>query len=80
MTPEVEALNAYRIEKDWSFQQLSQAMTNVGCAISRSTLYELCVRNPEGRRHFDRTDFKIRRFLNIIRAREAARNRCTVGG
>lgn len=57
MIQELEQLNAVRLEEDLTYRQLEQLT-----GISLHTLHQLL--NSENPRPFDRTLYKIRRFLD----------------
>jgi len=66
---EYAALDAYRLEKDWTWPQLAAAMAEAGAPISSRTLYLLLKSDHAG---YDRTLHKVRRFLAHVRATDTA--------
>jgi hypothetical protein len=59
----IAALDNYRIERDWSFEELATAMKRHKCVISKRTLHYLCKRLPAEANPLDRTVYKIKKFL-----------------
>jgi hypothetical protein len=59
----IAALDQYRIERDWSFEELATAMARAKCVISKRTLHYLCKRLPADGNPLDRTVYKIKKFL-----------------
>jgi hypothetical protein len=71
--PEIAALDAYRLEHDWTFDQLAEAMDRAHCAIPARTLHYLLKRLPRDAKPLDRTIFKIKKFLKLMQQSEARR-------
>ena len=72
MLPELAELNAYRLEKDWSFEQLTTAMRRAKIEMSPRTLHYLIRRAPVDSKPLDRTVHKLRKFLAHVRVHDAA--------
>jgi hypothetical protein len=71
--PEYEELDAYRLQKDWTFEELAQAMARVGVHMSPRTLHYLVKRSKPGSHPLDRTLFKINTYLEHVRAAKRRR-------
>jgi hypothetical protein len=80
--PECLALDAYRLDQDWTWAELAKAMERAKVPINARTLHYLLKRAPADARMTDRTLYKIRKFLNglsraerqrVIRARKVTR-------
>jgi hypothetical protein len=69
LSPELIALDRYRVEKDMTWHDLSAAMKAAGHAMPARTLHYLCRRSNEHAMMRDRTMFKIRAFLKVKRVR-----------
>jgi len=62
-------LNEYRLDHDYTFEQLADAMEKAGFALSPRTLHYVLKRmKPDGVPH-DRTLHRIRRFLESVAAK-----------
>ena len=70
--PEYAELDAYRLEKNWTWAQLSGAMRDADAPLSGRTLYHLCKRAHSDERPLDRTIYNIRKFLAHVRATDGA--------
>jgi hypothetical protein len=70
--PECAALDQYRLEKDWTFDELAAAMSRAKLGIPARTLNYL-LRSPGSIRPLDRTLFKIRKYLKRAQAADARR-------
>ena len=66
MQSEFAALDAYRLDRDWTWQQLAEDMAAHNVAIPARTLHYLCKRAPKNAKPLDRTLHKIRKFLKLI--------------
>lgn len=73
--PEYAELDAYRLEKDWSWAQLAEAMKAAGAPVTAANLHFLCTRAVAGKmtpvkrqpkQPQDRTIYKIRKFLGYV--------------
>ncbi len=73
LLPECAELDAYRLARDWTFQQLSDAMREIDINLAPRTLHYILKRAPVGHRPLDRTLYKINLFLKHVRAVEARR-------
>jgi len=73
LLPEIAELDAYRLEKDWTWEQLSAAMGRANIPMSPRTLHYLIKRAPADAKPLDRTLHKIRKFL--VAMHEADRRR-----
>jgi hypothetical protein len=62
LPPEYEELDAYRLEKDWSWDELSRATVRARCGLPIKTLHHL-IRRAQIMVPRDRTLYKIRKFL-----------------
>jgi len=71
--PEIAELDAYRLEKDWTWEKLSEAMRRTNIDMSPRTLHYLVKRAPADAKPLDRTLHKIRKFL--VAMHEADRRR-----
>lgn len=74
--PECAELDAYRLENDWTFEQLASAMklTRLGprggtCFIPMRTLHYLLKQMPPNAAPRERTLYKMREFLKTTRGR-----------
>ena len=65
-------LNTHRVEHDWTWHQLADAMATAGVPFSPRTLHYLCKRQPEDACARDRTLHRIRKYLAHVRAAAAA--------
>jgi hypothetical protein len=70
--PEYAELDAYRLEKHWTWKQLAAAMRDADCPLSGRTLYHLLRRAHVDERPLDRTIYNIRKFLAHVRATDGA--------
>lgn len=70
--PEYAELNAYRLEKNWTWRQLAAAMSEADAPLSHRTLYHLLKRAHVDERPLDRTIYNIRKFLAHVRATDGA--------
>jgi hypothetical protein len=66
--PEMAELEAYRLDRDWSWIKLSEAMAKRGVKMSPRTLYHLLKRAHPDERPHDRTLHKIRLYLKRTEA------------
>lgn len=66
--PEFRDLDAYRLEKDWSWTDLAKAMKAANYPVSMRQLHFLCTDATDDHRPRDRTIYKIRRFLDHLRS------------
>ena len=71
--PEYAELDAYRLSKDWTWAELSAAMGRAGITMPLRTLHYLLRQAPADAKPHDRTLYKIRQFLKIVRAAERRR-------
>jgi len=67
MVTECRQLEAYRLAKDFNWEQLSASMKRRRTQIPPRTLEYLCKRAPEGSCPRDRTLWKIRIYLSWAR-------------
>jgi len=67
--PEYAELAAYRLEKDWTWDQLAAAMGEAGVPMSPRTLTHSLRHDA---RPYERTLHKIRKFLAHVRATDGA--------
>jgi len=74
-SPEFAALDAYRLDHDWTWQQLANAMAKAECAVPYRTLHYLVKRAPRNAKPLDRTMHKIRKFLELIADEKKPRRR-----
>jgi hypothetical protein len=73
--PEIAALNTFRLEHDWTFDQLAAEMARAKCPIPSRTLHYLIKRSPRDARPLDRTLFKIVKFLKGQKVQPVAESR-----
>jgi hypothetical protein len=66
MFPEYAALEALRLDQDWTYTQLAQAMRKCGLVLSHRTLNYLLTNEGAQSRVHARTRHKIRRFLELV--------------
>jgi hypothetical protein len=66
--PEFAELNAYRLERDWTWPELAADMERHRVGVSPRTLHYVCKRMPADGHALDRTLHKIRKYLVIARA------------
>jgi hypothetical protein len=71
--PECLALDAHRLDKDWTFKQLGADMARAGIALSPRTLHYLIKRAPADSMPLDRTLYKIRKYLKLVAESEKRR-------
>lgn len=77
--PEYDQLIAMRLDRDWSWAYLEQQMNLAGCRISARTLTYM--RTRDGRllkptwEPYDRTLYKIRKFLRLQRSHKRKADR-----
>lgn len=62
----LDRLDAVRLDKDWSFRQLSDDMARAGVIVSAQTLHQVLTDRES--KPYDRTLHKIRRYLNSLAA------------
>lgn len=69
--PEFAELDALRLDRDWTWLELSNDMKRIiGAEVSPRTLHFLCRRLPVNGHALDRTMHKIRKYLAHVRAAE----------
>ncbi len=75
--PEFDELNTHRLEHDWTWEQLAFEMARADLSLSARTLHYVCKRLPPDGHALDRTLYKIRKYLELVRAadKRAARRR-----
>jgi len=73
MLPELEALNRLRLRREWTWEQLGQAMRRAHVPVPYRTLHYLLT-NPDVKPH-DKTRGRVRRFLKSAVARRHPRPR-----
>jgi hypothetical protein len=73
--PEFEALDRYRIQRDWTFEQLAAAMKKAKVPVPLRTLHYLLKRRPAHAVPLDRTMYKIHTFLKHERVLWVRRRR-----
>lgn len=73
MPSEFAQLNAHRLARDWTWAQLSAAMTARGLAMSPRTLHYLLKQMPADATPTDRTLYKVRAYLKHVRSAERRR-------
>lgn len=66
-------LDRYRLERGWSWQQLSDAMARLNIELSPRTLHYIVKGAPVGYQPHDRTLYKIKRFWKRMRDTEVRR-------
>jgi len=66
---ELEQLNDVRLERDWTFRQLAEDMASRDLSIPARTLHLLLTNPPD--KPYDRTLFKIRRYLDSLSAQRS---------
>lgn len=59
-------LDALRLEKDWSFRELSADMARLGVTVSSQTLHQLIADREV--KPYDRTLYKIRKYFEELDA------------
>jgi len=73
--PELTELDRLRLTRNWTFEQLGDAMAKAKFPIPFRTLHYLLKRRPAALIPLDRTMFKIRGFLERERRLERDRRR-----
>jgi hypothetical protein len=68
--PEFAELDAHRLEHDWTWDELAADMARANATVSARTLHYLCKRLPPDAHALDRTLYKIRKYLERVRAGE----------
>lgn len=63
MLPEYEQLHQLRLDRDWTFKQLSDAMQQFGLPLAPRTLNYLLTHETRQQRTRERTAHKVRQFL-----------------
>lgn len=71
MLSEVRALEAIRLTRDWTFAELSAAMAKLDLYVSPRTLHYLVKEMPREAKPFDRTMFKLQKFLAHMKRLDA---------
>lgn len=71
MLSEVRALEALRLNRDWTFAELSAAMAKLDLYVSPRTLHYLIKNMPPQARPLDRTMFKLQKFLAHMKRLDA---------
>ena len=70
MEKEFLDLDAHRLDHDWSWSQLAEAMHDAGIEFAARTLHYLCKRQPADAHARDRTLHKVRKYLAYVAAAE----------
>jgi hypothetical protein len=73
--PECLELDAVRLQKNWTWAELAEQMKRVDLAMSPRTLHYIVKRMPPDATPRDRTLFRIRKFLEHVRASRARQQR-----
>jgi len=69
----IDRLDALRLANDWSFRQLSSDMERVGVVLSAQTLHQVLADRET--KPYDRTLYKIRKYLEHLDAERPRRKR-----
>jgi hypothetical protein len=69
---EIDELNAIRLDRDWSYQELADDMEAAGHGVPSKTLHALLTQRPKP---YDRTLYKIRKYLEHLRTASGGRKR-----
>lgn len=72
MLTECAQLEAFRLDRDWTWAELADHMAEKGIQMSPRTLHYLLKRAPRGARPLDRTLNKIRKYLKATEAERPA--------
>jgi hypothetical protein len=75
LLPDLVAIDEYRLDHGWSWNDLSAEMKKVGVEMSPRTLYHICRRSHEDATCRDLTLRKIRLFIQKKRIRVDALSR-----
>jgi hypothetical protein len=75
MTPECAELDLIRLEHDWTWEQLAADMEKRGIKLSVRTLHYNIKRAPADVVPLDRTLYKIRQYLKLVKAAKARAGR-----
>jgi transcriptional regulator with XRE-family HTH domain len=69
----IDRLAALRLDRDWSYRQLSDDMARVGVRASQQTLHQIL--NDRSLTPYDRTLHKIRVYLDTLDAERSGKRR-----
>jgi len=72
MLTEYEKLESYRIDRDWTWDELAHDMAEKGCQIPARTLHYLLKRAKRTARPLERTLHKLRQYLEATEPERAA--------
>src|SRR3954451_3229697 len=71
--PELQQLDTYRLDRNFSWQDLGAELTRRGCDVSYRTLHYLIKRAPEETLVRDRTLHQVRKFMALVHEEEEHR-------